>query len=250
MKSLLMLLRQLGFDDAQSQVYMDIANTGPVTVLELSRSTNVKRTTVHFYVEQLLQKGLITEGVRRGRRVLSAVSLEKLRQVVEEQKQQVAVMERSLEKVIKEMSTSGNGDQSYGAGFVVEDGAKAMEQVYREAMECGEVVSYVDVLKLDGLQDIRMKLFTDVALRQSLYSFKELYCARDPGFPDYARKLKAFKPFVFTRTGVKLAGNVVNVLVFDKTVAIIVRDTEWKVLKLTQGVVAQLLAGMMEGAIT
>jgi predicted transcriptional regulator len=249
MKSLLMLLRQLGFDDAQSQVYMDIANSGPVTVLELSRSTTIKRTTVHFYVEQLLQKGLIVEGVRRGRRVLSAVSLEKLRQVVEEQKQQVAIMERSLEKVIVEMASSGSGDQSYGVGFVVEDGVVAIERVYRDAFECGEVVSYIDVLNLDGLQDIRMKLFADVALRQSLYSFKELYCARDPGFPDYAKKLKAFKPFVFTRTGVKLAGNVVNVLVFDKTVAIIVRDTEWKVVRLTQGIVAQLLAGMMEGMV-
>jgi len=245
MKSLLMLLRQLGFDDAQSQLYLEIVNTGPVTVLELSRSTNIKRTTVHFHIEQLLQKGLVAEGVRRGRRVISAVPLENLKQVVEEQKLQVTAMERTLEKAVKEM-TSGATDQAYGVGFVVEDGLGAVEQTYHDALECGDVISYLDLLKVDGLHDVRTKLFADVALRQSIFSFKELYFSRDPGVPDYTKKLKAFRPFQFTRTAVKLSGNVVNVLVFENTVAIIVRDTEWKVLKLQQSVVARLLGGMMD----
>lgn len=48
----------------------------------------------------------------------------------------------------------------------------------------------------------------------------------------------------------KLAGSVVNVLVFDGIVAIIVRDTEWKVIKISQGLVSQLLGGMMEAMFT
>lgn len=246
MKSLLMLLNQLGFDEIQSQLYLEIANTGPLTVLELSRSSSVKRTTVHFHVEQLIAKGLVTEGVRRGRRVLSAVSLEKLSQIVDEQKQQVVAMERSLERVIKEASESGNNDKSYGIGFVIEDGIPAVERVYKEAMLVGDVVSYVDLVRLDGLHEIRTKLFEDVSLRQSVYSFNELYYSRDPGVPEYAKKLKAYKPFRFSRTQVKLSGNVVNVIIFEKTVTIIIRDTEWKVIKLTQGIVAQLLIGLME----
>lgn len=246
MKSLLMLLGQLGFDEVQSQLYLEVVNTGPITVLELSRNTNVKRTTVHFHIEQLIAKGLVTEGVRRGRRVLTAVSLEKLAQIVEEQKSQVVAMERSLERVIKEASESGNNDQSYGVGFVVEDGIPAIERLYKEAMLVGDVISYVDLVRLDGLHEVRTGLFQNVALRQSMYSFKELYYSRDPGVPEYSKKLKAYKPFHFVRSNVKLSGNVVNVIVFEKTVALIIRDTEWKVVKLTQGLVAQLLVGMME----
>ncbi|MCC7303943.1 hypothetical protein IT418_00800, partial [bacterium] len=112
MKSLRQLLTQLGFDDVQSQLYLEIANNGPVTVLELSRTTPVKRTTVHFHVEQLIARGLVVEGVRRGRRVLTAVSLEKLSGIIEEQKQQVAAMEKSLVRVVKEAATPGTNEQS------------------------------------------------------------------------------------------------------------------------------------------
>lgn len=246
MKSLLTLLRQLGFDEVQSQLYVEIATTGPLTVLELSRTSNIKRTTVHFHIEQLLSKGLVEEGVRRGRRVLTAVNIERLTQLVEEQKQQVQAIERSLERVVKDMATASGGGQSYGIGFSVEDGTEAIEKIYREAIENGEIISYVDSLRLDGLHDIRSKLFQNVSVRQSIFSFKELYYARDPGLPEYTKKLKVFKPFSFSRTGVKLAGTVVNVLVFDGIVAIIVRDTEWKVIKISQGLVSQLLSGMME----
>ena len=250
MKSLLTLLRQLGFDEVQSQLYMEIASTGPLTVLELSRSTNIKRTTVHFHIEQLLAKGLIEEGVRRGRRVLTAVNIERLTKIVDEQKLQVMAMERSLERVVKDMATASGGSQSYGIGFSVEDGMAAIEKIYLEAIENGEIISYVDSVRLDGLQDIRAKLFQDVSLRQSIFSFRELYYTRDIGMPEYTKKLKVFKPFVFSRTGVKLAGSVVNVLVFDGIVAIIVRDTEWKVIKISQGLVSQLLGGMMEAMFT
>lgn len=246
MKSLLMLLNQLGFDEAQSQLYVEISATGPITVLELSRSTGIKRTTVHFHVEQLIARGLVTEGVRRGRRVLMAVSTEKLAQIVESQKQQVVALEKSLERVIKESTEHTGNEHLYGIGFSVEDGAVAVEKVYRDAMEAGDVVSYLDLLRVDGLSDIRTKLFTDVSLRQSVYSFRELYVARDPGMPEYIKKLKAYKPFKFSRTQLKLSGNVVNIIVFDKVVAIIVRDSEWKVIRITQPVVAQLVSGMID----
>ncbi len=245
MKSLLVLLNQLGFDESQSQLYMEIANTGPITVLELSRNTDIKRTTVHFHVEQLIARGLVAEGVRRGRRVLTAVSIDKLADVVAEQRQQVVAMEKSLERIVKE-AASGSNDQSYGIGFVVEDGVSAIDRVYKEAMDAGDVLSYMDLVRMDGLHDIRMKLLSDVALRQSVYSFKELYYSRDPGVPEYTKKIKTFKPFKFARTQVKLAGSVVNVLVYDKTVAFVVRDTEWKVIKLSQPMVSQLVAGIME----
>lgn len=247
MKSLLQLLSQLGFDEVQSQLYLEIVNTGPMTVLELSRTTTVKRTTVHFHVEQLIARGLVTEGVRRGRRVLVAVSVEKLSEIVEEQKQQVVAMEKSLERVLREATSSGSNDQSFGIGFVVEDGIAAIEHVYRDAMESGDVLSYVDLVRMDGLHDIRMKLINDVALRQQVYAFKEMFYTRDPGMPEYTKKLKAFKPFTFSRTPLKLSATVVNVLVFNKTVAFIVRDTEWKVVKVTQSMVAQLIAGLMSG---
>jgi hypothetical protein len=118
--------------------------------------------------------------------------------------------------------------------------------VYKEAMVSGDIISYVDLVRIDGMHEVRAKLFQEVSLRQSVYSFKELYYSRDPGVPEYAKKLKIFKPFQFVRSQVKLSGNVVNVIVFEKTVAIIVHDTEWKVIRLTQGIVAQLLVGMME----
>lgn len=250
MKSLLMLLSQLGFDEAQSQLFVEIVSTGPLTVLELSRTTNIKRTTVHFHVEQLIARGLVTEGVRRGRRVLMAVSTDRLAEIVEEHKVQVAAMEKSLERVLREVTETGTGDQSYGVGFVVEDGVKALDRVYREAIESGEVVSYLDVAKLDGLQDIRANLFNDVSLRTSLYSFKEVYYSRDPGQHEYVKKLKAYKPFHCVRASVKLSGNVVNILVYEKVVAIIVRDTEWKVIKITQGILAPFVACLLEQCVS
>ena len=250
MKSLLTLLRQLGFDDIQAQVYSEVHEMGPITVLELSRNTGIKRPTVHFHVEQLLERGLLNEGIRRGRRVVTAVDPEVFSKIIDEQKQQVKMLENSLNKMVSEMKESGSDSMSYGMGFCLEDGVGAVERVYSDAMTAGEVFAYIDVSRIDGLTDIRAKLFGDVALRQSVYSYKELYYSRDPGAPEYLKKLRVYKPFTFTKSSVKLQGKIVNILCFEKTVAIITKDVEWKVMRITQPMVAQFIAALVESMFT
>lgn len=246
MKSLRVLLAQLGFDETQAMLFTEISNTGPVTVLELSRTTGIKRTTVHFHIEQLLERGLLTEGVRRGRRVVTAVDLKKLSEIIDTQRQQVSALERSLEKVLQEASSAGTKEQSLGIQFSVEDGIQAVASVYHDALDSGEVYSYIDLVKIDGIDEVRMKLFQDIALRSSVYSYRELYYSRDAALPSYAKKMKPYRPFVFARTQVKLSGSVVGVVCFDQTTAFIVRDTEWKVVRLSQGMVTQLLMGLFD----
>lgn len=53
-------LQELGLSVAESEVYLAMLSLGPTTILKISRTTRLKRTTIYNLVDGLKQKGLVT----------------------------------------------------------------------------------------------------------------------------------------------------------------------------------------------
>ncbi|KXJ98680.1 MAG: Sugar-specific transcriptional regulator TrmB [Parcubacteria bacterium OLB19] len=60
-EKLLVILNKIGLTDNESRVYLASLQLGPAKVAQLSRISNVKRTTIYPIVESLHRKGLIFE---------------------------------------------------------------------------------------------------------------------------------------------------------------------------------------------
>lgn len=83
-------LRQIGFSDKSSRVYLALLSLGEASVIEIATQTRLKRTTVYNVLPELIQAGLVRTG-RRGKRRIFFV--DDVRAISEKMKQDLLTAE-------------------------------------------------------------------------------------------------------------------------------------------------------------
>lgn len=76
-------LTDIGLNQHEAQVYLAALSLGPTTVLKLSRTAELKRTTVYSVIESLKQKGLMRIELKGFKNLFAAESPEKLEGMLE-----------------------------------------------------------------------------------------------------------------------------------------------------------------------
>ena len=85
-KSLIKIfLTNLGLDSEESLIYLKLAEYGSLTYLELSKLTNINRTTLYRISEKLIQRGIIEEIIDEYKKLLKAVDIHKIEFLIKEQ---------------------------------------------------------------------------------------------------------------------------------------------------------------------
>jgi predicted transcriptional regulator len=64
MKRIVDYLQQLGLSDIEAQLYKGLLEAGSTTIMDLANHVNMKRITVHFNIENLMKKALISRHVK------------------------------------------------------------------------------------------------------------------------------------------------------------------------------------------
>jgi sugar-specific transcriptional regulator TrmB len=90
-----------GFDKKEAQVYVAILELGEATIAEITKKSNIKRSTVYEMLELLKQRGVISQSRRKKRPIYLAESPKKLLEQLEEKK-------RGLEDVMPELLSITN----------------------------------------------------------------------------------------------------------------------------------------------
>src|SRR6185437_9522325 len=83
MNTIIDYLKQLDLSDAEAKLYLTLIQTGPNNVRDLAQTVNIKRTTAYFYIDQLIEKGLIMKIIRGSKKLISANDPENLHYLVE-----------------------------------------------------------------------------------------------------------------------------------------------------------------------
>src|SRR5215469_18867685 len=76
-------LKQLDLSDAEAKLYLTLLKAGPVSVRDLAQTVDIKRTTTYFYIDQLVEKGLIMKLVRGSKKLVAANEPENLKSLVD-----------------------------------------------------------------------------------------------------------------------------------------------------------------------
>ena len=87
------LLKILGLNQMQGQVYVGALELGEATMQALARKSGVNRSTIYTFIDELKARGYILEAKKNKRRVYSAIHPE---QLVEMQKSRVAELQGEL----------------------------------------------------------------------------------------------------------------------------------------------------------
>lgn len=77
-EKLLEILKNIGLDENEAQVYLSTLSLGPTTVLKIARASGIKRTTIYGIIESLQKKGLMRIELRGLKQLYTAESPEKL----------------------------------------------------------------------------------------------------------------------------------------------------------------------------
>ena len=137
------LLKTLGLNQMQAQVYVAALELGEATMQALARKSAVNRSTIYTFIDELKERGYILETRKNKRRVYSAIHPERL---VEMQKARVHELQSAVPELLAIYNKSGSKPR-----VTFYEGPQGVEDVYSDMLrEKKEIVAYEDLEHLQG----------------------------------------------------------------------------------------------------
>lgn len=140
MKKITDYLQELGLTELESLLYQGLLETGQTTIMELAEHTGIKRITVHFNIENLIKKGLVTQSIQGSRRHIKAEPPERLHYLIEQKdfnlenlKKNFSEVENSLKKLIPSHVAQSNMEVKFFQG------KKQIQRLYDEILKTKEL---------------------------------------------------------------------------------------------------------------
>src|SRR5215469_15447405 len=93
-------LKQLDLSDAEAKLYLTLLKAGPVSVRDLAQTVDIKRTTAYFYIDQLVEKGLIMKLVKGSKKLIAANEPENLKILVEEKIKKAQAVQENFPAIL------------------------------------------------------------------------------------------------------------------------------------------------------
>jgi len=85
---LLEILKDIGLDETEAQVYLTSLSLGPTTVLKIARMSEIKRTTIYGVIDSLKNKGLMRIELKGLKQLYIAENPEKLEDILDNRKRE------------------------------------------------------------------------------------------------------------------------------------------------------------------
>ncbi len=136
-------LKPLGLSELQGRVYLAALELGEAKMQDLAKKSGVNRTTIYTFIDDLKERGFITETKRGKRRIYSAIHPERFLQM-----QKVRTAE--LEKVLPELLAIHNVSRTKPRVTFYE-GVEGVKEVYTDILrDKKEMLAYEDIEHLKG----------------------------------------------------------------------------------------------------
>lgn len=144
------LLSLLGMTLMQAKTYIAALELGEGTMQALARKSGLNRTTLYTFIDELKERGYISETRHARRRVYSAVHPERL---LEMQRTRLGGLERILPELL-----AINNQSLKKPNVTFYQGLKGIEDVYADMLrEKKEILAYEDLDHLKG--DLPQRMF-------------------------------------------------------------------------------------------
>jgi len=104
-------LSNLGVSDEQANIYSTLVKHGTITKLELSRKSNIKRTTVYRLIEAMREAGIVEEVTDEHRKLVQSVPPDRLKQLVKQKEDQARQVSKLFPQVQQYLNQQINSRQ-------------------------------------------------------------------------------------------------------------------------------------------
>jgi len=214
--------KQLDLSDAEAKLYLTLLQTGPTSVRDLAQTVDIKRTTTYFYIDQLIEKGLIMKIVRGSKKLVAANDPENLRDLVEKKVALAQTVKIKLPAILKTLNTTlPQGTEVENAEIKFYKGIQGVKKIYEEAIIANEIRSYVKLEETGGIFSNNIDFFTQAFKNNEKLIIREILY-NSPLSKEQAPQLLSKNKryfFKFMPSELKLTSG--DVLIYDNKVAIL-----------------------------
>lgn len=138
-------LSEFDLTEREIIVYLTLLRTGPNTIMNLARETGIKRSTTHNNVEELVNKGLVSQTNYGERRMVVAEEPEKLKFLIEQKKWTMNKIENNLESVISMIrDIIPNNLDKNKVEVKYYEGKKNIQSIYNEVLSSNNIKAFVN----------------------------------------------------------------------------------------------------------
>lgn len=216
------LIEKFGLSDIEARLYLALLESGVTTILEMSRLTQINRATVHVNINNLIEKGLVsqTKTGRGVKRQIVAEPAEKLKLLIDQRKLELEEAEKALPDVISNISTLiPQAVRNTQTKVRYYEGKKAVKLLYEEMVKSDEIRAYVDVAKVVQVFPENTKLWISANHSNKNMKIWEIMNRTDSA-KDYAAKMAPNRySYKFVPENVQL--DVIDYVIYDGKVGII-----------------------------
>ena len=159
-------LKKLDLTDVETNLYLSLLTIGPSSILELSRYTSIKRSTVHFSVENLIQKGFIEQTMVGKKRLVVAKDPSVIKSILNDRLQKMESLKGSVDKMIRSIKHLPKSETRNKLEVSYYEGIASIGEVYKNTLLADSVFSITNLDKYYKLYPGTRDLFV-VALEQN-----------------------------------------------------------------------------------
>lgn len=146
MNNIINYLKQLNLSEIEAKLYLTLLKSGPTSIRDLAQTVDIKRTTTYFYIDQLVEKGLITKLVRGSKKVVAANDPEDLKILVEEKLKNALSVEQEFPNILHMLTSSlPQEEQTIDSEIRNYKGKIGVKKLYVQALKAKELRSLVNI---------------------------------------------------------------------------------------------------------
>lgn len=135
-------LNRLGLTDDEARLYLVLNQSGPSTILNLSRQSGINRTKVYRIIESMQKEGIIEEIIDQYKKIIKAVSIETLELLIKEQESKSKYLRDTFPTVSNLIARQKLASQP-GTKVLFYRGAQGIkQQVWNTLKTEGELLGY------------------------------------------------------------------------------------------------------------
>lgn len=166
-QTVLSYFNQFGLSEDEALIYLKLLELGPATVQQLASACDLKRSTTHIKVEDLIQKGLVTQTKRGARRMVVAEVPEKLQSLLDQKKWELKRLENNLPDIIEGIYKNvPKVKDTTDVEVKYYESRNSVKHVYHEILKAKKIYSFANLLQVRKVLPENTGLF-ERALKQN-----------------------------------------------------------------------------------
>lgn len=136
------ILKELDLTETESEIYLTLLKKGEGTASSTAKKSGVQRRQTYDIMEKLKEKGLVSYRDQENKRIYSATTPKRLKELVEERKNNLIELEEKIDDILPQLTKQYSEDSDEREVKVLE-GKEGVKQLFNDEIREEETIKLI-----------------------------------------------------------------------------------------------------------